>query len=155
MATVEIPEGRGRLAPLDLVLAWTAGLVGYLVAEYGAGAAVAAAIGDDGAAGVPSWAWLPWIAAPVLCGLLAGAVLPSDALPRWWHQVLAGAGVPALASPVTVLVVGELSPPLLTGVLVQVVLAAVVAVGAAHARRWLEPRVTLPARRRPTPARYT
>ena len=154
VSTVESTAGR-TLAPLDLVLAWTAGLIGYLVAEYGAGAAVASAIGDGGADALPSWVWLPWIAGPVLCGLLAGGVLPPDALPLWWHQALAGAGVPALAAPVTMLVVGEAGPAVLTGVLVQVVVAALVALGAARARRWVQPHLPSRAARAPEPARYT
>ena len=133
---------------LDLLLCWTGGLVGYLVGEYGAGALLAAAIGDGGVDALPSWTWLPWIAGPVLCGLLAGAVL---ALLRvrtsWWTWLLAGGLVPLAASPVTGLVtagaveVRDLAVAVLVQVLVSCAAAAVVGAVALVAGR----RVPAPA----------
>ncbi|ADG75445.1 secretion protein snm4 [Cellulomonas flavigena DSM 20109] len=138
---------------LDLLLCWTGGLVGYLVGEYGAGAVLAATIGDGGVAAVPSWTWLPWLAGPVLCGLLAGSVL---ALLRvrtpWWTWLLAGGFVPLAASPVTGLVtagavdLGDLALAVAVQVLVACVAAAAVgAVARVVGRRAPAPRPAPPA----------
>lgn len=133
---------------LDLLLCWTGGLVGYLVGEYGAGALLAGAIGDGGVAAVPSWTWLPWIAGPVLCGLLAGVVL---ALLRvrtsWWTWPLAGGFVPLAASPVTGLVTAGAVDPggLALAVLVQVLVACAAAAGVGVVARAAGRRAPAPA----------
>jgi len=134
---------------LDLVLCWTGGLVGYLVGEYGTGALVAATIGDGGAAAVPSWVWLPWVAGPLLCGVVAAVVLVLlRARPAWWHWPLVGGLVPLAAAPVTWFVtLGAAGGELAVGVLVQVLLAA--CAGAASGALARAGGRLLPARRQP------
>lgn len=142
---------------LDLVLCWTAGLVGYLVAEYGAGALLAGAVMQGGTGALPAWVWLPWLAGPLLCGAAAGAMLALLGAPvRWWHWPLAGAVVPLAAAPVTWFVTrSAVGGEIVVGVLVQVLVAGLVAAGVGALAHAFAP---LLARRRssaPPPASYT
>lgn len=142
--------GADRPSPalLDLLLCWTGGLVGYLVGEYGAGAVLAAAIGDGGVTAVPSWTWLPWIAGPVLCGVLAAVVLTLLRVRTpWWTWLLVGGFVPLAASPVTGLVTaGAVAPgDLAVGVLVQVLVACAAAAVVAAVVRVVGPRAPAPS----------
>lgn len=156
MSAVEAPRGTRRVEVLDLVLSWTAGLVGYLVAEYGAGALLVAAVDGGSPQALPAWTWLPWIAGPVLCGALAAAVLPLWRGPALWHWLVAGGAVPLLAAPVTMFVVGVADVgSLLLGVGVQVVVAALVAAGVGLLRRAVEPALAARRATTPVPVTYT
>ncbi len=141
---------------LDLVLCWTAGLVGYLVAEYGAGALLMAAVGDGGPQSLPSWTWLPWIAGPAACGVLAAAVVPLAGRPSRGIWAVAGGAVPLLAAPVTWFVVADVATAgLVVGVVVQVLVAAAAATVVGWVRQAVEPALASRRRAPAPPVTYT
>ncbi|WP_157453760.1 hypothetical protein [Cellulomonas sp. Root485] len=133
----------GRLRAADLLWAWAAALAGFLVGEYGSG--VLLVLRADAALGL---LWLPWLAAPVLAGLLGAAVLPVARVTARWQWLVATVPVPLGAAVVTTAVVvasGSTAAGLVLSIVVQVLLCAAVAAGvgawrsARYARRPAQP----------------
>ncbi|WP_157465603.1 hypothetical protein [Cellulomonas sp. Leaf395] len=125
-------QRRHGLRVVDLLWAWAAALAGFLVGEYGSGVLLvlrADAAGPDAVLGL---LWLPWLAAPVLAGLLGAAVLPVARVTAWWQWLVATVPVPIGAAVVTTTVVavtGSTAAGLLLSAVVQVLLCAAVAAG--------------------------
>lgn len=112
--------------------AWVAGLVGFLVGEYGAGALLRVVRDSSGDQAMLDVLWLPWIAAPVLCGIAAALALPHAERARWWHWLVGASVVPVGAAGVTLVVVslvGAEPSGFWLSVAVQIVIAAVLALG--------------------------
>ncbi|NUU18166.1 hypothetical protein HP550_12995 [Cellulomonas humilata] len=123
---------RQRLRPADLLWAWAAALVGFLVGEYGSGVVLAARAGAAGTDAVLALLWLPWLAAPVLAGLLGAWALPVARVTARWQWLLGTVAIPLGAAAVTtavVVVTGSTAAGLLLSIVVQVVVTAAVALG--------------------------
>ena len=145
-------SARQRLRAVDLLWAWSAALAGFLVGEFGSGVLLSVRAQAGGTAAVLPLLWLPWLAAPVLAGLLGASVLPVARVSTWWQWVLATAPVPMGAAVVTttvVLVTSSTATGLLLSIVVQVVLCAAVALGVGA---WRSARYD---RRPPDPVTYT
>lgn len=128
----------------SFVRPWAAGLVGFLVGEYGTGAWLAALVRSGEREQALALTWLPWVAAPVLGALLATLALRVVATTRWWHWLVAVLPVPAGAVLVTaavLVVTGAPATGFALSVLAQLGLAAAVglALGTLRRRTWREP----------------
>ena len=138
-------SGGARLRAGDLLWAWAAALAGFLLGEYGSGILLVLRDGSDAVLGL---LWLPWLAAPVLAGLLGAAALPVARVTARWQWLVATVPVPAGAAGVTTAVVvvsGSTAAGLLLSIVVQVLLCAAVAAtvgawrSARHDRRPAQP----------------
>jgi hypothetical protein len=142
----------GGLRFVHLVWAWAASLAGFLVGEYGAGILLNLRMQSDGPEAALALAWLPWLAAPVLSGVLGAWALPVARVTRWWQWLVATLVVPLGAAAVTTAVVvsaGASTAGLPRSVLVQLVVSGGlgVAVGSWRSARF--------AQRPPAPVTYT
>ena len=133
-----------RLRAVDLLWAWAAALAGFLVGEYGSGVLLALRADAAGGDAVLSLLWLPWLAAPVLAGLLGAWAVPVARVTAWWQWLVATVPVPLGAAVVTTVVVvatGSTAAGLALSIVVQVLLCGAVAAAvgawrsARHARR--------------------
>ena len=88
-------SGGARLRAVDLLWAWAAALSGFLVGEYGSGVLLALQAGSDAVLGL---LWLPWLAAPVLAGLLGASALPVARVTARCHWLVATVPVPVGAA---------------------------------------------------------
>ncbi|WP_258726155.1 hypothetical protein [Cellulomonas sp. NS3] len=128
----------------SFVRPWAAGLVGFLVGEYGAGALLGSLVRSGDREQALALSWLPWVAAPVLGALLATLAVGVVATTRWWHWLVAVLPVPLGAVGVTAAVIvltGAAATGFALSVVAQLVLAAGVglALGTLRRRAWRPP----------------